>query len=245
MKKNEEETNDFANYDGTEVSAENAADSGEYYNESGFSGYKDNKSMMRLIIIGAAALVLVIVVIVVLVLATRSTKLTNLDVKVNDIIYVGEESNVELSVTGSGKLNKTNYVLSVDNDDVTLEKDKLSGASAKTTINASKLGSFNLGVKATADKSQLSKEQKIVVCSRLDEKAVDVADISLSVNGAKTISVNLGFNAECFRDVKYESSDTDIVEIDEYGTVIGVSTGDAVISISDNASKFDINVHVK
>lgn len=235
----QKDINDFEVYNQT--NNENS----EYYNESGFSDYKSTGSTMKLIIVGIIVIVVLVIILIVLKYLNGTPKLKTLDLSVADVLYLNEESKVSASVTGSGKIKNTTYKITVDNDNLDLEKENLAGTSVSTAVMPNKLGKATIKVSATAGKANISKEKDVYICNRLSVRTLNLNDVEIALNYTYVIDIDLGNYEQCYSNIEYSSSDSDIASVDEYGTIVARSAGEATITVSDRDNEFQINVVVK
>lgn len=247
--------NDFGNYDPNDDASnafdsveggsfsENVSDSNQYQ-EVGFKSYKDNKSIIKLVIIGGAVLVFLIAIFVVLKLTMNKAKLEGVEIgAIDEFLYVDEEVDVSLKALGSGKLSGTKYSIVDDNNLLTITNNELSGASTSTKIVANKIGRTSINVTAQLGSVKKTASKDIVVCKRLNEE--DIAkEFNVSVASAKLLDVELGIDDLCYGDIVFESANFDIATVDNYGKITGVKQGTTVVTISDKDTTVSVNVTV-
>lgn len=238
---NDGANNAFDSVDGGSFS-ENVSDNNQYQ-EVGFKSYKDNKSIIRLAIIGGLVIAVLITIFVVLKVASNKTKFEGVEVTVDEILYVGEENSVALKALGSGKLSGVSYVVSDTNNLLNITDKELTGATASTKIVANKIGRTLVNVVAKSGTNEKTVSKDVIICKKLNEKDIP-KEFNVLVNSAKLLDVELGIDDLCYGDVVFESSDSSIATVDDYGKITGVKEGKAIITVSDKETSVSVNVTV-
>ena len=216
------------------------------YDESSNNGIKDFINNNKKIVILVLIIVVFIIIFLLLRGCTAGSKVNSIVVKSDDIIYVGEESNIEVEASGSNTA-ETKYNFKLSNDALANLKEKeMSGSKVTNTVVAQNSGKLTIEVNASLGKTNAKNSKNILICKRLNDSSVIIEKLTLKKGRKIYLKDNLSLGvSECFNNLTYTSSDTSVASISGDGIVTANKPGSSTITISNGSSETTYIVEVK
>lgn len=252
MNLNNNYNNDNNNYAGNMQSFEEQQEINGYdnygdvvYEENSNSAIQNFINNNKKIVI----LVLLIVIFVIILLMLRGCsargKVNSIVLKSDDIIYVGEESSIEVEASGSNA-DKTKYDFKLSNDTLASLKEKeMSGGKVTNTITAQNSGTLNIEVNASLGKTSVKNNKNILICKRLNDNSVIIEKLTLKQGRKFYLKDNLSLGVSgCSDNLTYISSDTSVASISDDGIVTANKKGNSTITIFSSYSEVTYTIEV-
>ena len=120
----------------------------------------------------------------------------------------------------NGYFNLDDYSVSLSNDNLSIDG---------LTLTAVKEGTTEVKIKSK--KGLNSKKIKVSVINSTLASLVAPNELTVSIDETKKLDVVINDNKNIKANLKYESSNSDIASVDEYGNVTGIKAGNATIKI--------------
>ena len=202
-----------------------------------------NKSMI--IFFGGIALFILIVIIVVLVYLYGVKKSYYSDIEIPDIIYMGETGNIKVNAHGKKDLNNTETTFTSSNAGVvSFVSDKLKGKDINNTLVPVQEGKATISIDSHLGNRKMAKiEKKVVVCPAFNSDLLLTKNLSL-INGS-TYELNIDFGEpECSKNIKYESSNENILQVEDGNRIRGMDVGKTILTIKNGERTISVDVDV-
>ena len=196
-----------------------------------------------LIIFVAFFLVILVAVIAVLVYVKKTNDSYYADIIVPEVVYMGESSNVYVKVHGKKDLDKTVTTFESENENiVAFSNKKLEGKEAETIITPVQEGRVMVTAKSKLGSRKVADyAREVVVCPAFNADLLLLKTISIIKDSTYTLPVDFG-EVECSEDIEYISSDTNIMTVNENGTVTGVAPGTTTLIVKKGERSITIPV---
>lgn len=155
--------------------------------------------------------------------------------------YEGRESSLIVSVVGAKDNNGIDkYRFYLD--------DKLVGETKNNTYeikNLLKNQKYNLYYEVVDVSGNVNKSMLYEVYTEIDAISVEVSKerLYLTVSEVYQLSPKVVINSENYH-VRYKSSNPSVARVDNLGNIVGVSSGNSVVTVSVGKTKVDVNVKV-
>ena len=134
-------------------------------------------------------------------------------------MMVGDKYSIQV-YAATGYFNADNYTISLSNDNLSNEK---------FTFTALKEGTTDIKIKSK--KGYNVKKIKVTTINSKVETLETEEKVISSIDDTKKINVTINNDEKIKTNLKYESLNPDVAEVDDKGNVTGVSTGTATIKI--------------
>lgn len=172
-------------------------------------------------------------------------KLTKLEIKSDNIIYVGEKTNISTKAIGKRNLKNTKMTYTLSNYEMaSLEKNTINGAITNNNIIANESGKITINVTGNLKNNKANASKEIVICKRFNEEAIAKENITLDLGSSIILKLDLGTETECYNNITYNINDESIAIIDSYGRMTGRKIGITTMSISNGTTTIIVNLNV-
>lgn len=224
-----------ASYDQPDYSDFGNSDTGDYSNS-------DN-GLKKKLIIGVVVIIAIIILILIFTsLFGRGNK--KLDLDVPDVVYAGNEFEFVTAIPNSDK--ELFYMFSSDNQEVLqFEYKSLASGDTANTIIPKKDGKAKIKVQAF-DKGKLVGvyEREVIVCPKFDDTIFSNDVYKVASGDDLDLGIDLGVYEECYKNIKYTSTDEDIALVSSDGVVSAKKKGNTTIKVSNKYKTVDKKVYV-
>lgn len=250
---NEPQSQDFPDLNNTIISNDNVV-----YEEKANMTFKEKiqnfiDNLNKTVIMLAVGIILAIVIIasIVLISINKEKNSYKAEVIIPDIVYMGETSSITMNAkyTGSKKPKKDlkNTITTFEIKDkhiLSVVDEELKGEDIIDSIIPIQEGRSTIVVTTKLDNRVIStSKQEVVVCPSFTAGALVSNHISVIKGLGHNLNIDFG-EPECSRGVTYESSNDNIVQVDETGSISGIEVGQGIITIRKGNKTIPINVYV-
>ena len=199
---------------------------------------KINKNIF--LIIGG---VLLIIIIIILAIVLSKGKKYTLNIDSNQIFYINKNNTIEAEVIGKNVKN-INANVKVNNSDILNYVDlEINGNIVNMSFNGVKEGSTNVNIELSVNNKKVRKNIKAHVCKQLTEASFSSDVIYVQENASVKLPLYVGSSSYCVSDVKYESNNDSVSNI-EKGVLKSGQSGEAEINIKQNDFTYTLKVVV-
>ncbi len=216
-----------------------------------------NRSVLFFLLFAVIAIIIGAIVIYVLVSAYNNSFKT--EIKIPDVVYIGETDAISAISSGTGDLDNTSvtfenelYTEVEDMDEeeiplespIELEKDSMKGKELYNTLIPIEEGAAKITVKSRKGARSMGKASKIVyVCPSFNKNLISNGTLSVTVNDEFKIPIDFGYGS-CSKGIKYTSSNPDMLKVTKDGKITGLKQGNVNLTISKGERKFSIPVYI-
>lgn len=166
------------------------------------------------------------------------------------VLFVDRPMNYLIKLKGSKQYIDdvvTSYYAKSD-DVVELLEDEFYGSSGSVTITPLKEGEDDINIYSVlgveGDSSEVAqKTMHVIVCPKFDNSLYDYKELSIVKGDIQDISIDFT-NDNCKKPITYESSDTNVVTVDEDGMLTAKSVGSSEITVSNGVDTILLTVNV-
>ena len=215
-----------------------------------------NKNVIMFFLVVLAIVILAIIIIVALI--SSYSKSFKTDIKIPDVVYLGETATISAISEGKGDTSKTVATFTtrkiVEETDTEYEIDpnpalellnkEQKGQEIYNTINPIQEGGVKITVKAKSGTHNMGSVSKdVYVCPRFDAKLVPNGVISVRAGEEIDNPINFG-SGTCSKDIKYKSSNPDIFTVSDTGKIKGLKTGISSMIVTKGERSFSVSVQI-
>lgn len=224
-----------ASYEQPDYSDFGNSDTGNYSNG-------DNEFKKKLIIVIAVIVAIVLLIILFASLFGKGNKKMNLDVP--GVVYAGSEVEFVTAIPNSDK--ELFYRFSSDNEDVLqFEYKSLAAGDTANTMIPKKDGKVKISVQAYDNGKKVGiYENDVVVCPRFDENIFSDTDYKVAAGDDLSLNIDLGVYDECYKNIKYTSTDEEVATVSSDGVVSAKKKGNTTIKINNGYKTVTKKVNV-
>ena len=225
-----------ASYDQPDYSDFGNSDTGDYSNN-------DNNGLKKKLII----VIVVIVAIILLILlfsALFGKGNKKLDLDVPNVVYAGSEVEFVTATPNSNK--ELFYKFTSDNEDILqFEYKSLAAGDTANTMILKKDGKVKIKVEAFDNgKNAGVYENDVIVCPKFDENIFSSGDYKVAAGDDLDLNVDLGVYEECYKNVKYTSTDEDVAAVSSDGVLSAKKKGSTTIKVNNGYKTVTKKVNV-
>lgn len=171
----------------------------------------------------------------------KNENLLSLDIP--NVVYAGNE--VEFLPIGNKKDDTIYKFISDNNEIAQFEYETLSSKDSSNTIIAKKNGKAKVKVVATSNGTEINVyEKEVTVCSSFDNSIFSNTDYKVSVGKTINLNVDLSKYKECYNNLTYTSTNSDVATVSKEGLVTALKEGITTIEISNGTKTISTNVEV-
>ncbi len=171
----------------------------------------------------------------------KNENLLSLDIP--NVVYAGNE--VEFLPIGNKKDNTIYKFISDNNEIAQFEYETLSSKDSSNKIIAKKNGKAKVKVVATSNGTEINVyEKEVTVCSSFDNSIFSNTDYKVSVGKTINLNVDLSKYKECYNNLTYTSTNSDVATVSKEGLVTALKEGITTIEISNGTKNISTNVEV-
>ena len=224
-----------ASYDQPDYSDFGNSDTGNYSNS-------DNGLKKKLIIVIAVIVAIVLLIILFASLFGKGNKKLNLDVP--GVVYAGSEVEFVTAIPNSDK--ELFYKFSSDNEDILqFEYKSLAAGDTANTMIPKKDGKVKISVQAFDNGKKVGTyENEVVVCPKFDENIFSDADYKVATGDDLSLNIDLGVYDECYKNIKYTSTDEEVAVVSSDGVVSAKKKGSTTIKVNNGYKTVTKKVNV-
>lgn len=224
-----------ASYEQPDYSDFGNSDTGNYSNS-------DNGFKKKIIIVIAVIVAIIILILIFTSLFGRGNK--KLDLDVPGVVYAGSEVEFVTAIPNSNK--ELFYKFSSDNEDILqFEYKSLAGGDTANTMIPKKDGKVKIVVQAFNNGKKVGKyENEVIVCPKFDENMFSSGDYKVGAGDDLSLNVDLGVYEECYKNIKYTSTDEDVAVVSSDGVVSAKKKGSTTIKVSNGYKTVTKKVNV-
>ena len=224
-----------ASYDQPDYSDFGNSDTGNYSNS-------DNGLKKKLIIVIAVIVAIVLLIILFASLFGKCNKKLNLDVP--GVVYAGSEVEFVTAIPNSDK--ELFYKFSSDNEDILqFEYKSLAAGDTANTMIPKKDGKVKILVQAFNNGKKVGTyENEVVVCPKFDENIFGDVDYKVATGDDLSLNIDLGVYDECYKNIKYTSTDEEVAVVSSDGVVSAKKKGSTTIKVNNGYKTVTKKVNV-
>lgn len=224
-----------ASYDQPDYSDFGNSDTGNYSNS-------DNGLKKKLIIVIAVIVAIVLLIILFASLFGKGNKKLNLDVP--GVVYAGSEVEFVTAIPNSDK--ELFYKFSSDNEDILqFEYKSLAAGDTANTMIPKKDGKVKILVQAFNNGKKVGTyENEVVVCPKFDENIFGDVDYKVATGDDLSLNIDLGVYDECYKNIKYTSTDEEVAVVSSDGVVSAKKKGSTTIKVNNGYKTVTKKVNV-
>lgn len=224
-----------ASYDQPDYSDFGNSDTGNYSNS-------DNGLKKKLIIVIAVIVAIVLLIILFVSLFGKGNKKLNLDVP--GVVYAGSEVEFVTAIPNSDK--ELFYKFSSDNEDILqFEHKSLAAGDTANTMIPKKDGKVKILVQAFNNGKKVGTyENEVVVCPKFDENIFGDVDYKVATGDDLSLNIDLGVYDECYKNIKYTSTDEEVAVVSSDGVVSAKKKGSTTIKVNNGYKTVTKKVNV-
>ncbi len=206
------------------------------YNENG----RKTKIVVPIILIVIAILVISMFIFIYF---KKDKKEDLLSLNIPNVVYAGNE--VEFLPIGNEEDDTVYEFISDNNEVAQFEYNTLSSNDSSNTIIAKKNGKTKIKVIATSNGTEISVyEKEVTVCSSFDDSMFSNSDYKVSVGKTIDLNVDLSKYKECYDNLTYTSTNSDVATVSKEGVVTALTEGVTTIEVSNGTKTISTNVEV-
>lgn len=232
-------------------------DNGFYVNNDNQDVLKNNfvtkksiKFNTKYILIGVLVLILVLGIVYLLFFNSSSNSKYELEIDPPSIMYMEEPLDIPIKVLGKeSKVDEsiTSFILG-DESIIELLETEFFGEEGSITITPVSPGKEKVHIMTTIgvdekSKTLAEKDLNVVVCPKFDDNLLTEKNVTLQNGSTKSLDIDFGED-ECSEIVTYDSTDTNIVTVDDNGIITGVNSGTASIRVFNGTTNIIVNITV-
>ena len=171
----------------------------------------------------------------------KNENLLSLDIP--NVVYAGNE--VEFLPIGNKKDDTIYKFISDNNEIAQFEYETLSSKDSSNAIIAKKNGKAKVKVVATSNGTEINVyEKEVTVCSSFDNSIFSNTDYKVSVGKTINLNVDLSKYKECYNNLTYTSTNSDVATVSKEGLVTALKEVITTIEISNGTKTISTNVEV-
>lgn len=206
--------------------------------------YNENGRNTKIVIPVVLIVVAVLVISGFLFIYFKNDKKENLlSLDIPNVVYAGNE--VEFLPVGNKKDDIVYEFISGNNEVAQFEYGTLSSDDSSNTIIAKKNGKTKVKVVATSNGTEISVyEKEVTVCPSFDNSIFSNTDYKVSVSKKIYLNVDLSKYKECYDNLTYTSTNSDVATVSSDGVVTALKEGVTTIEVSNGSKTISTNVEV-
>lgn len=206
--------------------------------------YNENGRNTKIVVPVILMIVAVLVISMFLFIYFKEDKKENLlSLDIPNVVYAGNE--VEFLPIGNKKDDTVYEFISDNNEVAQFEYETLSSNDSSNTIIAKKNGKAKVKVVATSNGTEISVyEKEVTVCSPFDNSMFSNSDYKVSVGKTTYLNVDLSKYKECYNNLIYTSTNSDVATVSKEGVVTALKEGVTTIEVSNGTKTISTNVEV-
>ena len=206
--------------------------------------YNENGRNTKIVVPVILMIVAVLVISMFLFIYFKEDKKENLlSLDIPNVVYAGNE--VEFLPIGNKKDDTVYEFISDNNEVAQFEYETLSSNDSSNTIIAKKNGKAKVKVVATSNGTEISVyEKEVTVCSPFDNSMFSNSDYKVSVGKTIDLNVDLSKYKECYNNLIYTSTNSDVATVSKEGVVTALKEGVTTIEVSNGTKTISTNVEV-
>ena len=206
--------------------------------------YNENGRNTKIVVPVILMIVAVLVISMFLFIYFKKDKKENLlSLDIPNVVYAGNE--VEFLPIGNKKDDTVYEFISDNNEVAQFEYETLSSNDSSNTIIAKKNGKAKVKVVATSNGTEISVyEKEVTVCSPFDNSMFSNSDYKVSVGKTIDLNVDLSKYKECYNNLTYTSTNSDVATVSKEGVVTALKEGVTTIEVSNGTKTISTNVEV-
>ena len=206
--------------------------------------YNENGRNTKIVVPVILMIVAVLVISMFLFIYFKKDKKENLlSLDIPNVVYAGNE--VEFLPIGNKKDDTVYEFISDNNEVAQFEYETLSSNDSSNTIIAKKNGKAKVKVVATSNGTEISVyEKEVTVCSPFDNSMFSNSDYKVSVGKTIDLNVDLSKYKECYNNLTYNSTNSDVATVSKEGVVTALKEGVTTIEVSNGTKTISTNVEV-
>lgn len=206
--------------------------------------YNENGRNTKIVVPVILMIVAVLVISMFLFIYFKKDKKENLlSLDIPNVVYAGNE--VEFLPIGNKKDDTVYEFISDNNEVAQFEYGTLSSNDSSNTIIAKKNGKAKVKVVATSNGTEISVyEKEVTVCSPFDNSMFSNSDYKVSVGKTIDLNVDLSKYKECYDNLTYTSTNSDVATVSKEGVVTALKEGVTTIEVSNGTKTISTNVEV-
>lgn len=206
--------------------------------------YNENGRNTKIVVPVILMIVAVLVISMFLFIYFKEDKKENLlSLDIPNVVYAGNE--VEFLPIGNKKDDTVYEFISDNNEVAQFEYGTLSSNDSSNTIIAKKNGKAKVKVVATSNGTEISVyEKEVTVCSPFDNSMFSNSDYKVSVGKTTYLNVDLSKYKECYNNLIYTSTNSDVATVSKEGVVTALKEGVTTIEVSNGTKTISTNVEV-
>ena len=206
--------------------------------------YNENGRNTKIVVPVILMIVAVLVISMFLFIYFKEDKKENLlSLDIPNVVYAGNE--VEFLPIGNKKDDTVYEFISDNNEVAQFEYETLSSNDSSNTIIAKKNGKAKVKVVATSNGTEISVyEKEVTVCSPFDNSMFSNSDYKVSVGKTIDLNVDLSKYKECYNNLTYTSTNSDVATVSKEGVVTALKEGVTTIEVSNGTKTISTNVEV-
>ena len=224
-----------ASYDQPDYSDFGNSDTGDYSNN-------DNGLKKKLIIVIVVIIAIILLILLFSSLFGKSNK--KLDLDVPNVVYAGSEVEFVTAIPNSNK--ELFYKFTSDNEDILqFEYKSLAAGDTANTMILKKDGKVKIKVQAFDNgKNAGVYENEVIVCPKFDENIFSSGDYKVAAGDDLSLNVDLGVYEECYKNIKYTSTDEEVAAVSSDGIVSAKKKGSTTIKVNNGYKTVTKKVNV-
>lgn len=206
--------------------------------------YNENGRNTKIVVPVILMIVAVLVISMFLFIYFKEDKKENLlSLDIPNVVYAGNE--VEFLPIGNKKDDTVYEFISDNNEVAQFEYGTLSSNDSSNTIIAKKNGKAKVKVVATSNGTEISVyEKEVTVCSPFDNSMFSNSDYKVSVGKTIDLNVDLSKYKECYNNLIYTSTNSDVATVSKEGVVTALKEGVTTVEVSNGTKTISTNVEV-
>ena len=208
------------------------------YDSEGLDDNPIKDKAKKILLIGAPILLVIILCIVFM--SGSTSKLSSIKAEDNYDLFRNEESTIYIDFVGVKSAKKVNYKVVVsDKEVVDIKQNVISNDKLKLVLSPKSVGKTELKIKA----NEIEKSVDLLVCNKITSKDLSTKTIYMKSGSTNKLLLDSGGIPECAEKVKIESTNNDIVEVED-DSIKSVKNGQATVKIAQGENKLDLKVTV-
>lgn len=198
-----------------------------------------------LLVLGGILLLAVLILVIVSVSISNYNKGYKSTIIVPEIVYLGETGNISVLSEGKEDIEKTVSTFTSANEDIiTILNKKMEGKEVLNTLIPVQEGRTTVKIVSKLNNRDMADQSKeIVVCPAFNNDLLLAKNISVVKGDKYNLKIDFG-EKECGEGIEYESSNDNIMTVDESGVVEGKNIGEAILTIRKDTRTISVNVYV-
>ncbi len=198
-----------------------------------------------LIVLVAIFLVILIIGLVIFLHITKINNSYTSEIVAPDVIYMGESSKVYVTAKGQKGLSETVTTFESDNNNIAaFYKKKIKGKEVENVLTPVQEGRTIIKIKSNLGSRKLAyRESDLVVCPSFTADLLLSKSISIVEGTTYNLPVDFG-EKECSDGITYTSLDTNIMTVNDKGTITGVTSGSTTLVVKRDDRSVSIPVTI-